>query len=110
VSELHGLQSRLDEFSRLDAEVLGISVDPPERSLEIAEANGLEFRLLSDPDLRVIDRFGLRHPDGGLDGDIARPAVFILDREGRVVWREFTDNWRVRVDPDRLLEQLASAL
>ena len=25
------------------------------------------------------------HPGGGLDGDIARPATFILDREGRVL-------------------------
>jgi hypothetical protein len=56
----------------------------------------------------VIDRFGLRHRKGGLDGDIARPAIFILDREGRVAWRELTDNWRVRARPDRLLEELAA--
>jgi len=87
--------------------VLAISVDPPEESRRIVEAYGLDFRLLSDPDLRVIDQFGVRHADGGLDGDIARPAVFILDREGRVVWRDFTANWRVRVRPGRILEQLA---
>jgi peroxiredoxin len=88
--------------------VLAISVDPPDESREIVDTYGLEFRLLSDPDLRVIDQFGVRHPDGGLDGDIARPAVFILDRDGRVVWRELTENWRVRVRPDLILEQLAA--
>jgi peroxiredoxin len=88
--------------------VLAISVDAPNESREIVEAYGLEFRLLSDPELRVIDQFGVRHPDGGLDGDIARPAVFILDRDGRVVWRDLTANWRVRVRPDLILEQLAA--
>lgn len=88
--------------------MLAISVDPAEESRKIVEANGLEFRLLSDPDLRVIDQFGVRHPDGGLDGDVARPAAFILDREGRVVWRDFTANWRVRVRPEHILEQLAA--
>jgi peroxiredoxin len=101
------LQSRVDDLSRLDTEVLAVSVDTQSQSREIAEAYGIEFRLLSDPELRVIDQFGVRHPDGGLDGDIARPAVFILDREGRVVWRDLTENWRVRVRPEPLLERLA---
>jgi peroxiredoxin len=100
------MQSRIDDLSRLDTEVLAVSVDTPDQSREIAEAYGIEFRLLSDPELRVIDRFGVRHAGGGLDGDIARPAVFILDREGRVVWRDLTENWRVRVRPEALLERL----
>lgn len=86
--------------------MLAISVDPPEDSRPIVESYGLTFPLLSDPDLRVIDAYGLRHPDGGLDGDIARPAVFVLDREGRIAWRDLTDNWRVRVRPERLLDEL----
>ena len=40
-------------------------------------------------------------------GDIARPAVFILDRRGVVQWRDVTDNWRVRVRPETILEQLS---
>lgn len=42
-----------------------------------------------------------------MNGDIARPAVFVLDREGRVAWRQLTENWRVRVRPEVILEQLA---
>jgi len=100
------LQSRLTEIHELDAEVLAISVDPPEHSREIVAAYGLEFPVLSDPSLVAIDAFGVRHPGGGLDGDIARPATFILDREGAIVWRDLTENWRVRVRPERLLDEL----
>jgi peroxiredoxin len=92
----------------LDAAVLAISADRPEQSREIAEAYGFDFPLLSDPKGRVIDEFGLRHPDGGIEGDIARPALFVLDRDGRIAWRHLTDNWRVRVRPEQVLEQVAA--
>jgi peroxiredoxin len=68
----------------------------------------LEFRVLSDPELTAIDAFGLRHAGGGPWGDIARPAAYIVDRRGIVVWRDLTENWRVRPRPDDLLEVLAS--
>jgi peroxiredoxin Q/BCP len=100
------LQSRLDEIHELDAEVLAISVDAPEDSREIVDAYEFGFPLLSDPEARVIAQYGVFHEGGGIDGDIARPAVFIIDREGRVVWRALTENWRVRVRPGKIIEQL----
>ncbi len=69
---------------------------------------GLQYPILSDPRLEVIDRYGVRHPGAGPSGDIARPATFVLDREGVVRWRDFTDNWRIRLRPERVLEQLES--
>ncbi len=82
---------------------MAISVDSPEQTRPIVAAHGFGFPLLSDPHGRALDAFGVRHVGGGMDGDIARPAVFVVDREGRVVWRELTDNWRVRVRPDQIL-------
>ena len=89
--------------------VLAISTDPPEKSREIVDAYSLGFPLLSDVDLRAIDGFGVRHEDGDptSPGDIARPATFILDREGRIVWRDLTENWRIRVRPERILDELS---
>ena len=100
------MQSRIAEFRALETEILAISSDQPEQGTEIAEAYGIEFGLLADPELQVIDAFGLRHENGGIAGDVARPATFILDREGRIVWRDLTENWRVRPRADQLLEAL----
>jgi peroxiredoxin len=87
--------------------VLAISVDPVATSLELAGKTGIEFPLLSDPNLEAIDAYGVRHDGGGMGGvSIARPAVFVLDREGNVAWKDLTENWRVRVRPDQVLEQL----
>ena len=63
--------------------------------------------MLSDPELSAIDAYGVRHPDGYIDGDIARPATFIIDRGGEITWRFVPDNWRVRVRPQTLLDELA---
>ncbi len=102
------MQSRIDEIRALDGEVLAISVDPPDKGRKISEAYGLSFSLLSDPGLEAIDAFGVRHSTGGVSGeDIARPATFILDREGRVAWYDLTENWRVRPRPSEILAQLA---
>jgi len=100
------LQSRIAEIRALDTEVVAISTDDPDQGREIAEAYGIEFGLLADPELRAIDAFGLRHVNGGIGGDVARPATFILDREGRIAWRDLTDNWRVRPRPEELLAVL----
>ena len=72
MSELHGLQTRVDDIRAAGGEVLAISVDPPDKSAEIAEAYGLSYSVLSDPDLKVIDAYGVRHPDGGIEGHVQK--------------------------------------
>ena len=101
------MQSRIKEIRELDGRVLAISVDSQDQSQRLAESAKITFRLLSDPECEVIDAYGLRHQGASMDGgDIARPAVFIIDREGKIAWRTLTDNWRVRVRPETILEQL----
>ncbi len=86
--------------------VLAVAVDPVEKNAEVVERLGLEFAILADPDLAVIDRYGVRHAEGIPGADIARPATFILDREGVVRWRDLTENYRVRPSPDDLLRAI----
>lgn len=82
-----------------------MSVDPPETNAELAASQGFTFPLVSDPELKVIDAFGVRHEvQEGLS--IARPAVFVIDADGKIVWRLLTDDWRVRVRPEQVLEVL----
>ena len=98
----------MSEFEKLGAAVAAISVDPPEQSAELARAQGITFLLLSDPEGLALDAFGVRHPHGNpIDQkDIARPATFVVDRDGRIVWRDLTSNWRIRPRPEALLREL----
>jgi peroxiredoxin len=98
----------MSEFEKHDAVVAAISVDPPGQSLELARAQGITFPLLSDPEGQALEAFGVRHTEGNpIDHkDIARPATFVADREGRIVWRDMTSNWRIRPRPETLLAEL----
>ncbi len=102
------MQSRIEEIKALDAEVLAISVDSVEANRKLAAKQRFDFQLLSDQNGEAIEAFGLRHANANPmgDQDIARPATFVLDREGNITWRILPDNWRVRVRPETLIEQL----
>lgn len=62
-----------------------------------------------DPNGEMIDAYGVRHPGASIEGgDIARPAVFIVD-DGKILWRMITDNYRIRVRPETVIEQLKNS-
>jgi len=84
-------------------DVLAVVVDPPDRNAQVAADVGLDYRILSDADLRVIDAYDLRHDDPASGLSIARPASFLLDANGVVRWRDLTDNYRYRPHPDAIL-------
>ena len=48
MTELHGLQSSIEEFEERDVEVIAISPDSVERNAEVAQRLGLEFAVLAD--------------------------------------------------------------
>lgn len=83
----------------------GISVDTPEQSRGFvekiaAEAGGgkLAFPLLSDPQHRVIDAYGLPDPrylKQRREG-IPYPAVYVVDKSGRVAWARIDKDYRQR--------------
>jgi peroxiredoxin len=71
--------------------VYGISVDSRELNRALIEKLILPYSLLSDPDGDVIKRYGVWDEEG----QIARPAIFAIDRDGVVryvyVGRDFAD-------------------
>ena len=102
------MQSRIEEIRDLDAEVLAISSDTVEQCDKLARKQRFDIRLLSDPDAELINRFGLQHANANPmnSQDISRPATFVLDRNGQIAWKILPENWRVRVRPETLIEQL----
>jgi peroxiredoxin len=100
VTELQGLQLSIDALRERGCAVLGISTDSPQTSADLARDADLHYPILSDPDLRTIDAYGLRHPGGGPDGqDIAHSASVLIDGAGVVRWTFVTRNFRVRPTP-----------
>ena len=81
-----------------------ISVDPPNVSKDFAEKiasdgkGAVNFPLLSDPEHKIIDAYGLRDPayEGQKVYGIPHPAVYIINKTGKVAWSKIESNYRER--------------
>lgn len=82
-------------------------MDSPEKNLGVVNTARLGYPILSDADGTMMDAYGVRHVGASIDGgDIARPAVFVIDTKGNIAWRMITDSYRVRVRPETVIEEL----
>lgn len=88
-TEMCALRDQAGEFNSLNAQVLGISVDPPFAQKAWADANNLNFPVLSDFNREVVNQYDVALPNlGGLQGYVAaNRAVFIVDKDGVVRYR-----------------------
>lgn len=99
LSELRSLLKK-GEGVRLYA----ISVDPPATSKQFGEKiasdgkGALGFPLLSDPQHRTIDAYGLLDPAyvGKKFEGIPHPAVYVIDKAGRVAFAKIETDYKVR--------------
>lgn len=70
------------------------------------------FPLLADPGHRVIDRYGQLNPElfkneSNPSGYVVpHPAVFVMDRDGRVTWKFTNTDANVRATNEQILEAL----
>ena len=84
--------------------IAAVVVDPPETNATLARDAELGYPILSDPELRAIDAYGLRDAGTGPEGrDISHSATVLIDGEGIVRWTSVTRNFRVRPTPADVL-------
>lgn len=82
--ELSGVRDRLEDFLTFDTEVLAISCDPIYSLRAFADAEGLNFALLSDfwPHGDVSSDYGAFDATKGMP----RRSSYVIDRDGIVRW------------------------
>jgi mycoredoxin-dependent peroxiredoxin len=82
--EMAGIRDRLAEFLTFDTEVLGISCDPVFAQRAFADADGLNFPLLSDfwPHGEVSRAYDVFDERSGAP----RRSSYVIDKEGLLRW------------------------
>jgi DNA polymerase III epsilon subunit family exonuclease len=86
--QLPELQKFIPQFEQAGAIVYGISVDSHHANAAFAKSLGLTFPLLSDWKHEASIAYGVMLPDAGYS---AR-ATFVVDRDGKIVWRELSES------------------
>jgi peroxiredoxin Q/BCP len=81
-AQLCSVRDNWSDYQATGAEVVGISTDTVESHEKFAEKHDLPLRLLSDPDGKVSDIYGMK---SWLPGRSAR-GVVVIDKEGKVAY------------------------
>ena len=124
--ELRALERASKEIATLGGSIVAISGQRPDSALDLTEKHALSFPVLSDVDQRVIRAFKLRYDipselramfeargsdmsKRNADGSWTLPisATYVTDRDGTIILARADAEWRVRLDPDDIVEVLA---
>jgi len=81
--EAHNFQRDQAKYDALGAVILGVSVDTPDSHRQFCTKEGLSFRLLADPDHKVVEAYGSLGSFMGFK--IANRNTFLIDPTGKIV-------------------------
>ncbi len=107
-AEMCALRDSLDQLRDLGANVIGISVDGPFANKFFVQNRHLNFPVLSDYKRDVIRKYGIVMNNLGSlkDYDAAKRSVFILDENGRIIYRWVSDSPLVEPNYDEIKDNL----
>jgi len=125
--QLRAYQRILNDLAALGAQLVAISPETPDNTMETQEREKLEFHVLSDNDNTVARQFGLvfkvssdvhsifKRWDIDLDehngaggGELPVPATYVIDEAGIIIFGQPDVDYRTRTDPDEILSVLRS--
>lgn len=123
--ELKILQDHLPKIKDKKATLVAISPQSPDNSLTVVEKHNLTFEVLTDTDNFFAKQFGisfelqdfvlpyyqalgidLMHFNKNNDNSLPVPAVFVIDQNGKIIYKFVDANYMNRIDIDELLQTL----
>lgn len=88
-AELCGVRDDISNYSKLDAEVLAISVDSPFTLIKFKELEKYPFHLLSDFNKEAIKAYDCMYETFALGTKgVAKRSAFVIDKEGVIQYAE----------------------
>ena len=127
LSDLVGIE---EDIETAGAQLLAISMDQPAKLRETPQRDKLGYRLLSDGDAAAAKAFGiafqvedalvkkykdayridLEAASGRTHHLLPHPAVFVVDTDGRIRFAHVNPDYKVRLEPKRILEAAKAAV
>ncbi|MGD0649287.1 MAG: peroxiredoxin [Acidobacteriaceae bacterium] len=100
--EAHNFQRDLSKYEALNAVVLGVSLDTVDSHKSFCTKDSLTFKLLADPDHKVVDAYGVPVKSYG-PMHYAERDTFLISPEGKIV-----QTWQVKDIQGHSAEVLAA--
>jgi len=107
--EMCSFRDSLADFNKMNAQVIGISVDAPAANKAFASYNHLEFPLLSDFTREVSKKYCGIYENFGVKGlTAAKRSVFVLDSKGSVRYAWISEDPGVEPDYEAVRKAVAA--
>lgn len=123
--QLNYLNSRLDEFNSVNADLVAVSPELPDFADKTIDRHGLKFQVLSDVGNKVAKKYNLvfKLPDelvalylklghnlsaynGNENAEIPVPATFVINSDMRISYSFGKADYTVRAEPDEIIEAI----
>ena len=103
------------ELDARDVSLVTVCTDTPAQIRRGRQKHGLRAVMLSDRELEVTDRFGLRNRGfhSGVPGQakaLPVPTTLLADAQGVIRWIDQSENYQRRSDPARVQAALEAHL
>lgn len=88
-TEACALRDQVDQFNSMNAQVVGITVDPPFSQKAWVDANNVNYPFLSDFNRQTVNDYDVALPNlAGMEGYVAaNRAVVVVDQEGVIRYK-----------------------
>lgn len=104
--EARGFQKDLELYRKLNAQIVGVSVDPVEKNAQFCSEEKLDFYMLSDKGGMVSKKYGSALSIPGF-GTFSNRQTYLIDPKGNLQWI-FTDvESRIARHSQEVLDKLA---
>lgn len=121
---LHELQEQMPNFKALNATVLALSPEVPDKSITTAEKHDLEFEVLSDVGNKVGKEYGVVYSltnevadiyqsnfdlhtyNGDESDELPLAATYVIDQDGKIQYAFLDEDYRNRAEPSDILEAI----
>ena len=100
------LQKQKQVFDKKNVQILAISTDDLNGSLNLASKTDIEFPLLfTSADSDVPDSYGVFNLFGD---ELASASMFLIDKRGEIVWKSIGEKTGHFVSSEKVLQQINS--
>lgn len=121
---LQYLQSSLPAFKKYDANLLALTPELPDKSLNTSEKHGLQFEVLSDVGNKIAKQYGLvykltdalseiyqnklglKNYNGDDSSELPITATYVIDPKGRVQYAFLDADYRKRAAISKIMDVL----
>lgn len=107
-AEMCHMRDNFEDYSKLDAKVYGISVDSPFVTDKWRQDERIPFPILSDFNKDVAREYGVLHEQLKVFKGVAKRSVFVIDKNGEVVYAWVTEDPSQQVKFDEIAAAAAS--